>query len=291
MGSLPLDDKLAAALTNALRERLGSGFAITAARRIGGGSIAAALRLETSAGPLFAKLGHADHPFDAEAEGLQAIAATGTLRVPQVIAHGAVAQRRFLALEWIALHDRGDWRAAGTCLAALHATTAPRFGWHRDNTIGATPQRNPWTDDWATFWREHRLRPQFALARRRGLHALADLEEDACAASDALLDGHAPTPALLHGDLWRGNLAFDAEGQAVVFDPSCSFGDAEAELAMCTLFGGFPPAFFAAYHAARAPLPGHARREPLYRLYHVLNHANLFGGGYVQQAIALIRRL
>jgi protein-ribulosamine 3-kinase len=284
-------DPLDGALTAALRERLGAGLTLIAARPIGGGSVAQALRLHTSAGPLFVKLGPPDHPFDAEAAGLEAIAATGTLRAPRVIAHGTAARRGFLVLEWIDLHDEGDWRAAGSRLAALHATGAPRFGWHRDNTIGTTPQRDRWCDDWAGFWREQRLRPQFALARRRGLHALADLQEVACAASDALLAGHAPAPSLLHGDLWRGNLAFDAGGQPVVFDPACFFGDAEAELAICRLFGGFAPAFFDAYHAARPPRPGHARREPLYRLYHVLNHANLFGAGYVREALALIRRL
>lgn len=286
-----LEAALAQAVESAVRAALGSAWRLRAARRIGGGSIADSWRIETNAQPLFLKIGAAAHPFDAEAQALEEIAATHTLRVPRPIAQGAAGASAFLVLEWIDLCDAGDWAAAGAALAALHGTAGHTYGWHRDNAIGATPQFNTPAQDWATFYRERRLRPQFRFARERGLRALAALEEAACRACDALLASQAPPASLLHGDLWRGNLAFDAAGRAVVFDPATYCGDAETDLAMARLFGGFPASFFAAYDAARAPRPGRGERLKLYQLYHVLNHANLFGGGYVAQARALIDAL
>lgn len=286
-----LEATLAQVVESAVRAALGNAWHLRAARRIGGGSIAESWRLETDARPLFLKTGAATHPFDAEAQALEEVAATHTVRVPRPIACGVAGALGFLVLEWIDLHDDGDWAAAGAALAALHGATRDTYGWHRDNTIGATPQFNAPAKDWATFYRERRLRPQFRCARERGLRALAALEEAACRACDALLAGEAPPASLLHGDLWRGNLGFDAAGRVVVFDPATYCGDAETDLAMARLFGGFSASFFAAYDAARPPRPGRGERLKLYQLYHVLNHANLFGGGYVTQARSLIGAL
>jgi fructosamine-3-kinase len=289
---LSVASALPAAVLDALRAQLGDRLQIRAATAVGGGSVAQVLRLDTDAGghclPYCLKLGPATHPFDAEAAGLAALAAAQALRVPQPIAHGRAGTHGYLLLEWIELYEQGDWRAAGSALAALHAHSAAEHGAACANTIGATAQINTPDAHWARFWRECRLRPQFALARHNGLAALAALEEEACAASDALLAAHFPPPALLHGDLWRGNLAFDAQGAPVLVDPACYYGDAETDLAMTRLFGGFPPLFYAAYAAARPPATGAHERAALYRLYHVLNHANLFGGGYTAQARALI---
>ena len=283
----PLPD----AVPDALRKALGAGLHLREATPVGGGSIAQVLRLATDAGPYCLKLGAAAHPFDAEAQGLAELAAAGALRVPRAIAHGKTTTHGWLLLEWIDLQDDGDWPAAGRALATLHAHGAREHGWPRNNTIGATPQINTPDADWARFWRDRRLRPQFALARRNGYAALAALEDEACAASDRLLAAQRPRPSLLLGDLWRGNLAFDASGAPVLFDPACYHGDAETDLAMTRLFGGFPPAFYAAYDDERPPAPGARERDPLYRLYHLLNHANLFGGSYIAQAAASIERL
>lgn len=280
-------DPLHATLQSALAAALGSAVTLAPGSPASG-------RVVTSAGVFFVKLAAPAHPVAAEADGLAALAASGAVRVPRAIAWGATAQASFIALEWLDLHDDGDWRAAGRAVAALHAAaegSAGMYGWPRDNSIGASPQINTPHARWADFWRECRLRPQFALARRHGLVSLAALEARACAASDALLAAHAPPPALLHGDLWRGNLAFDAQGQPVLFDCCVYRGDAETDLAMTRLFGGFPHAFYAAYDGAQPPRPGAAGRLPLYQLYHVLNHANLFGGGYVAQAQRLIAAL
>ena len=163
-------------------------------------------------------------------------------------------------------------------LAALHRQTGARFGWHRNNSIGLSPQRNDWSDDWVEFWRERRLRPQF---ERAGLK---------CEFFEHLLEGHRPQPSLLHGDLWSGNAGFTREGP-VVFDPAVYYGDREADLAMTELFGGFPSGFYDAYHAAYPLEPGYQKRKHLYNLYHLLNHLNLFGAGYLAQVKATLRLL
>jgi fructosamine-3-kinase len=260
-------------------------------RELGGGSFGATFCIDAGTARFFLKLGAAAHPFDAEAQALNEIAATGTLRVPLPVAHGVAQAGGFLLLEWIDLAPEGDWAAAGRLLAAMHAAALSDYGWPCDNTIGATRQSNAPCMTWAEFWRERRLRPQFRLAHDNGLDSLAMLETRACAASDALLVEHAPPASLLHGDLWRGNLAFASCGRPVVFDPSIYHGDAETDLAMTRLFGGFPPAFYAAYDAVRPRRAGAAARTRLYQLYHVLNHANLFGGGYIAQACALVEAL
>ncbi len=248
----------------------------------------------------FVKLAPSMSVLRAEADGLQAIAATCTLRTPRVLAMGPLHEERsgdllggFLVLDWIDLHDDGDWRAAGAGLAMLHAAppAVPRFGWEHDNYLGASRQRNGWSDDWREFWRERRLRPQFRMAREAGLDLLASRETAALAASDRLLSTHAPHPSLLHGDLWSGNMGFDAQGAPVLFEPAVYVGDAEADLAMTRLFGGIPAEFYRAYEVRHTPAPGWQERDALYRLYHVLNHANLFGGSYVTQAARLIDQL
>jgi protein-ribulosamine 3-kinase len=279
----------AAVADAALREAgLGAAGAMHA---VGGGDIAASFRVEAGPHRVFLKIGPAAHPFAAEAQALQEIASTRTLRVPRVLAHGVAAGSGYLLLEWIDLAASGDWVDAGRKLAALHGCTREAYGWGRENTIGASPQSNTPSARWAEFYRERRLKPQFALARANALTPLAALETPACAASDALLAAHQPPPAVLHGDLWRGNLAFDRDGRALVFDPATYYGDPEADVAMARLFGGFPAEFFRAYDAARPPAAGTEARLTLYQLYHVLNHANLFGGGYTAQAMAMVGEL
>ena len=181
---------------------------------------------------------------------------------------------------------------ARPALAQLHRTTAEAYGWHRDNTIGTTPQDNARTEDWAAFFRDRRIAPQLALAARNGHGGrLQRAGERLLAAMPLLLAGHAPVASLLHGDLWSGNAARLASGEPVIFDPAVYFGDRETDLAMTELFGGFPAAFHAAYRAAWPIDAGYPVRRTLYNLYHVLNHLNLFGGGYGAQAEAMIGQL
>lgn len=232
--------------------------------------------------------------FAAEAEGLQALAASGAIRVPAPICWATHGETAYLVLEYLPFGS-GESDSAdrlGAQLAALHRHTAPRFGWHRDNTIGATPQINTPCDDWPEFWRERRLRYQLQLAAQRGCGtALRTKGERLLDGVASLLTNHAPAAALLHGDLWSGNYATLASGQPVIFDPAVYYGDRETDLAMTELFGGFSPRFYAAYRD-HYPLPdGYALRSQLYNLYHVLNHFNLFGGGYAAQAERVIDRL
>jgi protein-ribulosamine 3-kinase len=212
--------------------------------------------------------------FAAEADGLEALCPH--IRVPRVLDRGVKAGKAFILLEQLDLQRTGDWEAMGRMLAALHRQTGPRFGWHRDNYIGLSPQQNGWGDDWNEFWRERRLRPQ---AQRAGVRI--DLDR---------IELHQPQPSLLHGDLWSGNAGFTAEGP-VVYDPAVYYGDREADLAMTELFGGFPRAFYDGYNEA-FPLPeGYERRKHVYNLYHLLNHLNIFGGGYLAQVKATLRLL
>jgi protein-ribulosamine 3-kinase len=269
--------------------------AATPERRIGGGHGNECYAWRCGEGLIFVKLTEraALPVLSAEAQGLAELAATGAVQVPRVLAHGTTQAAAFLALEWIEAGGAHEQASAGcgTSLAALHEVTARRFGFGHDNFIGPTPQRNDWTSDWAEFFREHRLRPQLQLAARRGYRSLAARAEALLEAVAALLDGHHPAASLLHGDLWGGNWLATATGAAVLIDPAVYYGDREVDLAMTQLFGGFGAAFYRAY-AARAPLPaGAAQRRELYDLYHLLNHANVFAGGYVQQAQTLMERL
>jgi len=200
--------------------------------------------------------------------------------VPRVIDHGIKDGQAFISLEHLGLRGSGDSVALARMLAKLHRQTGPRYGWHRDGYIGLSPQANAWADDWSEFWWSRRLAPQLA---RAGLRA--EFLRHA-------LKGHRPAPSLLHGDLWSGNAGFIDDGP-VLFDPAVYYGDREADLAMSELFGGFAPEFYAAYEQELPLDEGYAWRKPLYNLYHLLNHLNLFGAGYraqVEATLGLLRQ-
>jgi len=229
--------------------------------------------------------------FASEADGLAALSAAGA-RVPVPLCQGQAGEQAFLVLEHLELRGNGDYAALGRSLAKVHSFHGESFGWRRDNYIGRTPQLNRCSTSWNDFWREARLGPQLDLARKNGFgKSLLEKGEQLAEAVPGLLSEHAPAASLLHGDLWSGNAGFLADGAPVLFDPAVYRGDREADLAMTELFGGFPRAFYSAYREA-APLDhGYAVRKTLYNLYHVLNHANLFGGGYAAQAERMIERL
>jgi protein-ribulosamine 3-kinase len=289
-------ERPSADLASALSRSTGRRVEPAPAERVGGGSISDCVRWNGEGGALFVKLGPEAHfeMFSAEADGLRELASASALRVPRVLGVGTAPGQAFLALEWV---EFGGARsrtesALGTGLARLHRVTAAHFGWHRDNTIGATPQHNAWTDDWPRFFAGQRLGYQLELAARKGYGGrLIDRGHRLCEQIAAYFEGHRPRPSLLHGDLWGGNWAADVSGEPVIFDPAAYYGDREADLAMTRLFGGFGRGFYHAY-ASEWPLdPGAPQRVDLYNLYHVLNHLNLFGGGYGAQAEAMIERL
>ena len=264
-------------------------------RSVGGGDISEAWRLETTDGPLFLKVGNANSfdMFDAEACGLRELEKANAIRVPKVLAVTDYSDGALLALEWLNLGAPSidTPRLLGQQLAALHRCTQTRYGWFRDNTIGLTPQTNSRVDSWPVFYREQRLEYQLGLASENGFHG--ELQ----AAGEKLLDNidsffvdYVPDASLLHGDLWGGNWSA-VEGQPVIFDPAVYFGDRETDLAMTRLFGGFSREFYEAYDDSWPLNNGSERRVALYELYHVLNHLNLFGGGYLGRAVALVNSL
>lgn len=269
---------------------------------VGGGCIAAAAIARFADGTeVFVKTAQgAPGLFACEADGLRALAAAQAIRVPNVLAVGADA----LVLERIREGTRRPrfFEAFGRAFAALHAHCGKACGFWQDNFIGATPQLNAplqgsWeaaADDgsgWPAFFVERRLRFQVRLAAERGhgdeLHRLLDRAEPRML---ELLAGAIEPPCLLHGDLWAGNYLVDERGEPCLIDPAVYFGHREADLAMTRLFGGFAPGFYAAYEEVAPLAPGHQDRLPLYQLYHVLNHGNLFGGGYFAQALRILHR-
>ncbi len=271
---------------------------------VGGGCIHRAFKIsgDTVEGKraYFVKMNEASAAamFAAEADGLAALAKAGALRVPDVVVRDEDEdedeESAWIVLEWLDLvHlDTKSGGRMGEALAAQHRMQQAKFGWGSNNFIGASPQPNAWSDDWLAFWRAHRLHAQLRLAAHHGLPSrMIDRGERLLADCEALFSGHSPAKSLLHGDLWGGNAAALADGTPVVFDPAVYVGDREADLAMTELFGGFPADFHSAYRNAWPLSDGYRVRRDFYNLYHVLNHANLFGSGYVRQAEQGIEKL
>jgi protein-ribulosamine 3-kinase len=232
--------------------------------------------------------------FAAEVAGLAALRATGAVRVPTVIECGCDDRHAWLALERLDLHalDRAGGAALGRQLAQLHRTPGPHFGWDRDNFIGASPQENAPEGNWPLFYARRRLLPQLRRALANGMErALFDKGERLAERVAAFFVGGHPAASLLHGDLWSGNAGQLPNGTPAIYDPAVYYGDREADVAMAELFGGFPESFYAAYREAWPLSEGFETRKTLYNLYHVLNHYNLFGAGYLGQARRMIERL
>lgn len=289
--------RAAASIAEALSERLGTRIEEHSRRALNGGSINRAFEYRSAKGSIFVKvssLPQAAEMLQAEAAGLRALAAAEAVRVPQVLLQGRCSEGAYLALEWIELGTpaRATEATLGEQLAWQHRCTHAQFGWDRDNTIGSTPQRNARCERWDEFYRERRLRVQLDLAAGQGADPrILERGYRLCEHVSEFFEDYRPAPSLLHGDLWGGNWGSDEDGLPVVYDPAVYYGDREADIAMTRLFGGFGHAFYAAYQSTWAMNPGASTRVPLYNLYHVLNHYNLFGGAYLQQAEAMIDRL
>ncbi|HEY5601684.1 MAG TPA: fructosamine kinase family protein, partial [Gammaproteobacteria bacterium] len=227
--------------------------------------------------------------FEAELEGLQEIARHNAIKVPQPSCVGASAGSAYIVMEYLPIQSGGGGSTTsleqlGIDLAGLHRVTRDQFGWQRDNTIGSTPQINTPSSDWIGFYRDHRLGFQYQLAAKQGYGHLLRRGELLMSRLELFFTGYQPQASLLHGDLWSGNYAIDDKGRPVIFDPAVYYGDREADIAMTELFGGFSPRFYSAYNAAYPLDSGYRIRKNLYNLYHILNHLNLFGEGYLSQA-------
>ncbi|MDH5547660.1 MAG: fructosamine kinase family protein [Gammaproteobacteria bacterium] len=282
------------AICEDISKTTGRTFAITSKHSVGGGSINDAWCLDSGDRQFFAKINAEQRceMFHAEAEGLLELRSADAIRVPQPICWGKTRGASYIVMEFIDEGTRGSQVLLGQQLAALHHHTGKQFGWHRDNTIGSTPQVNTPANDWLTFLRDQRLGFQLELAARNGY--TGRMTKDGDILLDKLshfFDGYQPEKNLLHGDLWSGNYRFDREGNPVIFDPAVYYGDREADIAMTELFGGFGAEFYAAYDEAYPLHVGYNIRKTLYNLYHILNHLNLFGSGYQGQAERMISSL
>lgn len=278
-----------------ISQSTGTDFSPSTPSSIGGGCINSAFKISDDKQTWFVKTNTASslEMFECEAEGLNELAAPQAIRVPRALCTDVYDSHAYIVMDYLQL-GRGAGQSqqlAGEQLAALHQSQAERFGWHRNNTIGATHQPNSWTNKWADFYREHRLGFQLDLAARNGYGGSLQKTGDRLMSCFEQLIDHDPQPSLIHGDLWGGNLGFDQEGQPVIYDPATYYGDREAEIAMTELFGGFSQDFYAAYNDAWPLDSGYRVRKTLYNLYHILNHLNLFGTGYAGQAQNMMDRL
>ncbi len=234
--------------------------------------------------------------FECESAGLEAMRRTQTVKVPQVICHGTASKTVFLVLKVVETgkKSKGFFEDLGRQLAEMHRVESGsdlKFGFSSNNYIGSTEQKNSWTNDWVEFWRKQRLGFQFQLAKENGF---ADSTFERLAAGmlgrmEILIETDEP-PSLIHGDLWSGNYLVDRAGEPVLIDPAVYFGHREAEFGMTTLFGGFGEKFYAAYNESWPLADGAQQRIEIYRLYHLLNHLNLFGVSYRSGCLEIMKK-
>lgn len=277
-----------------ISQTTGKSFTIDNRRSISGGCINQGYAISSHNQTYFVKINRADQVemFGAEILGLQQMFKTKTIRVPAPICYGVADQSSYLVLEWLEFSSGNSqsWVEMGQNLAKMHKEAIrDQFGWDVNNTIGSTPQINTWTNNWADFFAQHRIGYQLKLAKRKG-GSFPPVDEIIEGVRN-LLKAHNPQPSLVHGDLWSGNAAVTVTGEPVILDPATYYGDREVDLAMTELFGGFPAGFYRGYHEIWPLDSGYQQRKTLYNLYHILNHFNLFGGGYGSQASRMIQQL
>ena len=281
-------------ISQSISQASGTEFKITNTRSVSGGCINQGYKISGERIEYFVKLNQASQVemFAAEAIGLKQMYATQTITVPQPICWGIADNSSYIVLQWLDLGSGNNqsWRSMGHQLAAMHRQgTKNSFGWDRNNTIGSTPQINTWMDNWADFFAEQRIGYQLKLAKRRG-GSFSDVGRVVDAVRNRLL-ARQPEASIVHGDLWSGNAAIATDGAPVIFDPATYYGDRETDVAMTELFGGFPTAFYRGYNETWELDNGYQQRKSIYNLYHILNHFNLFGGSYGNQAQRIIGQI
>ena len=266
-------------------------FTLQSKSAISGGCINRAYKISNGRNDYFIKCNDTQFGdmFEVEALSLNELASSNSIKVPRPICYGSIGDQAYLVLEYLTLTGRANPIVQGQQLATMHRVGASQFGWQKNNAIGSTPQCNLPTTSWTSFWREQRLIPQFRLALRNGYQL--DAVEQLIGCFDSLFDSYHPQASMLHGDLWGGNAAALADGTPVIFDPAFYYGDREADIAMTQLFGGFEAEFYAAYNEAWPLHTGHEVRRTFYNLYHIINHLNLFGRGYLTQANSMAEQV
>lgn len=292
------DAKLRAAVEELLNSRQPSKAVakIIRGNPVSGGCINNSQIVELDSGEQFFLKSNATAPqgmFEAESLGLKLLEQSDAIKVPKVIGCGSTGETDFLILEAIqpAKPKQDFFEQLGRQLAELHRTTRTHFGLEHDNFLGATFQPNQQGKDWAEFWTQQRFDFQFCLARENGYAdaAFNKLGDRLLQRSSEILKTD-ELPSLIHGDLWSGNYMCGIEGEPVLIDPAVYFADRAAEFGMTTLFGGFDQSFYDAYNEAWPLAPGSEGRTELYRLYHLLNHLNLFGTSYLSDCLTIMKK-
>lgn len=270
-------------------------FIISDTQKLTGGDINLAYKVSSSNNTYFVKINKKQFHecFLSEAFSLDHLSQNSSLIVPKVITSGQTNDCSYLVLEFIDMHtsgnNQGEFYQLGQSLALLHsANQQAEFGWPEDNFIGSTKQLNDYQEQWSIFFAQNRINYQLKLLAQKGIE-LVDIESFSQLCQQ-LLAHHHPIPTLVHGDLWQGNIAF-SNHIPCLFDPACYYGDREVDIAMSELFGRFPESFYKGYQASYPLQEGYLQRRHIYNGYHMLNHANLFGGIYIDQAKTFIKEI
>jgi protein-ribulosamine 3-kinase len=279
-----------------LFESLGCVVHVLGFQFVSGGSINTAVKVDSDEGSFFVKWNESDQRdmFEAEAQGLELLRRAGEIRVPEVVAYGQNREKSYLILEYIASSspEKNEfWQRFGNSLAALHQHSHPQFGLAFNNYIGSLPQNNEYCESGIQFFIEKRLKVQAGLALYNG--EISPTLHEKFQRLYEILPSLLPDekPALLHGDLWSGNYLIDDQGSAVLIDPAVYYGNREAEMAFTHLFGGFEPAFYHSYFEVLPVATGFNERIPIYNLYPLMVHVNLFGSGYLSAVERTLTRL
>ncbi|REL28873.1 fructosamine kinase family protein [Thalassotalea euphylliae] len=280
-------------IETAISESTGKAFSIQSKAPISGGDTNLAFHVSGNDQAYFVKVNekHALASFEQEYYSLEQLSYLTNISSPKPVTIGCSLDKSFLVLEyWQFVQGSASlWYQLGQQLALMHQScTHGEFGWQSDNFIGHTRQPNTWQKNWSMFFAEQRIGWQLTLLEEKSIQ-LGDIDH-ICGHCHDLLAHHHPEPSLLHGDLWQGNVGF-TELSGVIYDPACYYGDREADIAMTELFGLFPTSFYQGYQATFPLSKRYAKRKLLYNFYHILNHANMFGGVYIKQAKANLHRI
>ena len=287
-------------LEDAIKSACGEQAVIDRSMPVSGGDINEAYLLKlTDGSKLFVKMNRRENMdfFRAESSGLEAIAETKAIKTPHVFGYGSEGDKSFLLMSYLdgKKRNRDFFDTFGHNLAKMHKAKVTGlvedgcFGFYQDNYIGAGFQKNTAKGTWIEFFAECRLRPQFERAGRYFSKTdISNIEYFLEHLDKYLIEPQ--HPSLLHGDLWGGNFIVGDDGEAWLIDPAVYVGHAEADIAMTELFGGFDLRFYSAYNEENPLEPGYSDRREIYNLYHLLNHLNLFGGGYLMSVKSVLDR-
>jgi len=278
-----------------LKEVLGANVTLKKNASIGGGCINNAQRLDTNQGAYFLKWNPSipEDMFALERKGLELLRSADEVKIPAVYGHGTIDGKRYLLLEYVEGAPRKPdyWQHYGRAMANLHQShTRKNYGLDHDNYIGSLPQENEPMDNWIDFFRDNRLEFQLQLVLQGGLvdGRFAERYRKFYDYLPELLPEN--PPALLHGDMWSGNVMTGPDGYVCLMDPAVYFGHREIELAFTQMFGGFDRDFYAAYHEAYPLDPGYDERVPIYNIYPHMTHVNLFGTSYLSGVESVLSR-